>query len=79
MFCTGYAYRGVENLRKNPQKINEPTCNSQKMVYSMCVDRKGASHSLTENRQQNQPQATKEFYNVYHVLHRTDCTDCRND
>ena len=50
MPCTGYAYRGVENSWKNPQKIAKTACNSEKMVYSMCVDRKGASHSLTENR-----------------------------
>ena len=50
MPCTGYAYRGVENSWKKPQKIAKTACNSEKLVYSMCVDRKGASHSLTENR-----------------------------
>ena len=32
-------------------------CNSQNMVYSMCVVRKGASHSLTENRKQTNHQS----------------------
>ena len=78
MFCTSGVFRGVENSWKNPQKIAKTACNSEKMVYSMCVDRKGASHSLAENRQRTN-HATKEFYNAYHVLHRADCTDCRND
>ena len=37
MPCTGHAYRGVENSWKNPQKIVKTACNSQNMVYSMCV------------------------------------------
>ena len=53
---------------KNPQKIVKTACNFQKTVYSM-----------SSYREFHQPQATKEFYNVYHVLHHADCTDCRDD
>ena len=35
MFYIDGASGGMENLRKNPQKIVKTACNFQKMVYSM--------------------------------------------
>ena len=61
MFCTSGVFRGVENSWKNPQKIVKTTCKIKKMVYSMCVDRKGASHSLTENRQRTNHKPQRSF------------------
>ena len=60
MFCTSGVFRGVENLRKNPQKINEPTCKIRKMVYSMCVAERNELF-LDENRQQTNHQKQRSF------------------
>lgn len=43
------------------EKIVDSACNFAILVYSMCADRKGANHSLTENRWQTNHHKQRRF------------------